>query len=130
MVASLLKVDAHACDANRGRYARLCVQISLDKPLLSSVSLGHHVQCIFYEGMHQICFLCGKIGHKNTCTEFKIIPNLSIPPNPLDPTDEFTSISPDVSSKDQPSQNSNPHSLPTYGPWMLANRKKSTNRYA
>lgn len=84
MVGCLLKVDAHACNADRGKYARLCVQIFLQKPLLSFVFLGYHVQRIFYEGMNQIYFLCEKIGHKNTpCPNFKY--NLSSNQNPLTP---------------------------------------------
>lgn len=39
---------------------------------MAYVSLGHHIQRIYYEGMNHICFLCGKIGYKNiACQDFK-----------------------------------------------------------
>lgn len=84
MIGCLLTVDAHACNAVRGNYVRLCVQIFLQKPLLSFIFFDHHVQRIFYEGMHQIYFLCENIGHKNMpCPNFKH--NLSSNQNPLIP---------------------------------------------
>ncbi|KAE8684360.1 hypothetical protein F3Y22_tig00111132pilonHSYRG00122 [Hibiscus syriacus] len=58
------KVDYRATWATRGRFARICVEIDLRKPLLSNVRLGKFTFNIEYEGLHMICFKCGMVGHK------------------------------------------------------------------
>lgn len=84
-----MKIDTHACDALRGRYARICVQVSIDKPLLTSIFIGHHIQRILCEGFNQICFLCGKLGHKNiSYPDFK--PTSITNSNPTHPSMNIT----------------------------------------
>ena len=48
----------------RGRFARLCVQVNLEKPLLRTIHIGKIVQSIQYEGINALCFTCSRIGHK------------------------------------------------------------------
>lgn len=40
----MLKIDAHANDILRGQYARICVQINIDKQLKTIVHIGYHAQ--------------------------------------------------------------------------------------
>lgn len=45
-------------------YARLCVQINLDKPLITSIRIGRLMQQVVYEGVSLLCFSYGRLGHK------------------------------------------------------------------
>ncbi|KAL0391297.1 UNVERIFIED_CONTAM: hypothetical protein Slati_4575900 [Sesamum latifolium] len=58
-IGRAVKVD-ETMAASR-RYARVCVEVDLTKPL---VSLLGFAQAVEYEGLHQICFDCGKYGQK------------------------------------------------------------------
>jgi hypothetical protein len=63
-LGKLLKIDARTVDSERGRYARLCVQIDLDQPLTPKVRIDDILWCVQYEGVSTICFECGYVGHK------------------------------------------------------------------
>ncbi|GKV25513.1 hypothetical protein SLEP1_g34945 [Rubroshorea leprosula] len=68
-IGNLLRVDAHTIHHTRGQYARLCVQVDINKPLITHVRIGKHKQRVLYEGIQTLCFKCGKIGHKESqCT--------------------------------------------------------------
>lgn len=48
--------------------ARICVQLEMDKPLWHHVTIGRFTQAIQYENVPNLCFACGRIGHKlETC---------------------------------------------------------------
>lgn len=51
-----LRIDSYIPSETRGGYARLCVQIDLDKPLISSIRVGRLVQRVLYEGISSLCF--------------------------------------------------------------------------
>ncbi|XP_057760276.1 uncharacterized protein LOC130980633 [Arachis stenosperma] len=52
-----------------GKFARLCVEVDLTKPLLGVYMINGKLYQIEYEGIHQICFLCGKIDYEQKqCT--------------------------------------------------------------
>ncbi|XP_019238685.1 PREDICTED: uncharacterized protein LOC109218756 [Nicotiana attenuata] len=53
-IGKLLKVDACTSATLRGRYARLCVELPLNKPVQTSILIGQHVQPIPYEGEGRI----------------------------------------------------------------------------
>lgn len=58
------KVDNTTLQIRRGRYARVCVEVDHAKPLVPFITvLGRH-QRVEYEGLHLICFGCGKYGHQ------------------------------------------------------------------
>ncbi|XP_019167804.1 PREDICTED: uncharacterized protein LOC109163508 [Ipomoea nil] len=56
-------VDEATSVGSKGRFARMCVEVDLTKPLLSKFTAKMKVQRIEYEGMYQICFHCGVYGH-------------------------------------------------------------------
>ena len=62
-VGKPLKVDLNTQLATRGKFARVAVEIDLTKPLLSQFTLDEENQKIEYEGLPQVCFHCGRVGH-------------------------------------------------------------------
>ena len=63
-IGPVLKIDAQIATESRGRYARICVQINLNDPLIRAVRLDNFYQSVIYEGLHLLCFSCGHLGHR------------------------------------------------------------------
>ncbi|KAK7243905.1 hypothetical protein RIF29_38718 [Crotalaria pallida] len=71
-IGTMLKVDSLTSLHSRGKFARICVEIDLNKKLIPQVKVCGSVINLEYEGLHLICFNCGKYGHKmDSCTEIK-----------------------------------------------------------
>ena len=60
----VLRIDSHTTMEACGKYARICIQIDINKPLVNSILIGRFEQVVTYEGIHKLCFSCGRIGHK------------------------------------------------------------------
>ncbi|OMO93020.1 hypothetical protein COLO4_17159 [Corchorus olitorius] len=59
-----LKIDVHTISGERGKYARICIQINLENPLAKFLTVEGVKQPIIYEGLGALCFHCGRPGHK------------------------------------------------------------------
>ena len=67
-IGTVLRIDAYTANGARGRFARLCVQVNIDKPLIKTVKIRRLAQIVLYKGLNSLCFECGRIGHrKETC---------------------------------------------------------------
>lgn len=67
-IGPTFKLDTKTSHQSRGKFARLCVQIDMDKPLRTSIEVDGDWYKIEYEQLNLICFGCGKYGHnKNQC---------------------------------------------------------------
>lgn len=121
-----LKVDINTAMAARGKYARMCVEMDLRKPLISHFVIGTHNYVIEYEHLHTFCFFCGRIGHrKDNCSER------------LQRVPEKTNQIPSVAGQEShgPSTSQNPSSPkftkaemgPQYGPWTKAPIRRKQN---
>lgn len=64
-ISKLLKIDACTSSIIRGRYTRLCVQLSLEQKVQSHIRIGSHKQIILYEGDNILCKICGCLGHSS-----------------------------------------------------------------
>ncbi|KAI9108820.1 hypothetical protein K1719_020125 [Acacia pycnantha] len=64
MVGKMIKVDRSTSVYDKGSFAHICVEIDLKKPLLPTYTVFGEERPIVYEGLHQVCFVCGKYGHK------------------------------------------------------------------
>lgn len=63
-----VKVDCTSLSVTRGKFARVCVEIDMTKPLKSGYTLRGRVWPMQYEGLHALCFHCGRYGHlSNIC---------------------------------------------------------------
>ena len=110
VIGPVLRIDSFTASETRGGYARLCVQINLDKPLITSIRIGRLVQRVMYEGVSLLCFNCGRLGHKkeSCCYQVKqVTTEKEVQPAPrTDKTRE--EIQSDVN----------------YNPWLVVTRKK------
>jgi hypothetical protein len=69
-IGRTVKVDKNTLAQERGKYARLCVEVDLTKKLLAMFSIKSRKYNVEYEGLHLLCITCGKFGHyKEGCTE-------------------------------------------------------------
>ena len=74
-IGNVLRVDTHTANEARGRFARLCVQVDVDKPLVTAVLIGKFEQPVCYEGIQKLCFSCGKMGHRKEGCPFVVRPD-------------------------------------------------------
>ncbi|CAN1170067.1 hypothetical protein LINPERHAP2_LOCUS28773, partial [Linum perenne] len=110
-IGKTIRVDGTTLFGSRGNYARLCVEIDLHKPLVSKYRLHRRVRHIEYEGLHEICFLCGRYGHgKQACS----LNSESVEPEPNDST---------FSNPLFQEEKERPELEDDFGPWMLAKKK-------
>ncbi|CAN1138858.1 hypothetical protein LINPERHAP2_LOCUS10929 [Linum perenne] len=57
-------MDLATAEGARARYARVCVEVDLSKPLLRKYMIGDRVFYVEYESLENICHSCGIYGHK------------------------------------------------------------------
>ncbi|XVF65823.1 hypothetical protein PTKIN_Ptkin09bG0281600 [Pterospermum kingtungense] len=100
--------------ASRGKFARLCVEVDITKPLLSRFKLRRRVRRIEYEGIHLVCFQYGIYRHcKDTCPQ-----NLGKEEGVVQ--DEGENL---VRMERNSIIDRNQEVVEAYGPWMLVNRR-------
>lgn len=72
-LGTMLKVDRLTSIQSRGKFARICVEIDLERKLTSKIQVLGQVLSVEYEGLNLVCFGCGKYGHrKDHCPEYKV----------------------------------------------------------
>ncbi|KAK3205340.1 hypothetical protein Dsin_019386 [Dipteronia sinensis] len=70
MLGNTCKVDHIIESQARGRFARICVEIDITKPLKGALSVNDRTIKVEYKSLGLICFICGRIGHsKELCKE-------------------------------------------------------------
>uniref|UniRef100_A0A2N9FS20 CCHC-type domain-containing protein n=1 Tax=Fagus sylvatica TaxID=28930 RepID=A0A2N9FS20_FAGSY len=114
-ISPVLRVDYNTASGSRGRFARICIQIDLEKPLIRTLRLGKIRQAIVYEGINALCFTCGIIGHKKEACPIKPA---------VIPVPEQTSTPPPDSGGIQATDRDGE----LFGPWMLVTRRKRQGR--
>lgn len=63
-IGPVLRIGATTATGVRGRFARICVQIDLSKPLARKILLEGVIQEVQYEGINALCFSCACVGHR------------------------------------------------------------------
>ncbi|KAL0013035.1 hypothetical protein SO802_000104 [Lithocarpus litseifolius] len=128
VIGTVLRIDTHTATESRGRYARLCVQIDIDKPLILTVLIGKLEQPVVYEGLHQLCFTCGRVGHRKESCPYAT----PRPPSPVEevPLKSVKQVSEDhvcPGSECAGTSGNGPEVAQegAYGPWLVVSRKKS-----
>lgn len=65
-----VRVDTTTLNFERARYARVCVEVNLKRPLKGTVMINGERYFVSYEGLSSICSLCGIFGHSvHTCSK-------------------------------------------------------------
>ena len=133
-----LKTDFNTATSTRGRYARICVEVDLAKPLIPAYSLAGKSYNVEYEFIHSICFSCGKVGHRSDlCREKPTNITGNVPPvgNGVTevtgqiPNSNLTARGGDEATVKGPtgyhrdSNGSIEVGKELYGPWMLVKNK-------
>ena len=108
----VLRVDFNTAAGTRGRFARICVQIDLDKPLARTVRVGKTRLAVIYEGIGLLCFHCGRIGHRSELCPSRDLDKEETPAVPAGAREE---------EKDK---------LKSFGPWMLVSCCKRQQKTA
>lgn len=104
----VLREDETIFATSRGQFARISVEINLNQPLRSKFQLQGRVLPVEHEGLHQICFHCGKYGHRQEgCPD--------IPSSSNSTTDGAAVVKEIVDAKATKLDLS-----PKFGPWMIA----------
>ncbi|KAK9180884.1 hypothetical protein WN944_024020 [Citrus x changshan-huyou] len=74
VVGKVIRIDYNTESLTRGKFARIAVEVSLNKPLCSQFFPDGKMQKVEYENLPVICFNCGIYGHKNeNCPQLKTI---------------------------------------------------------
>lgn len=63
IIGRTLKVDITTLMASREKFAHVCVELDLTKPLKAGYKPRGCNWRLQYEGLHSVCFDCGKYGH-------------------------------------------------------------------
>lgn len=58
-----IRVDQTTLNVERARFARVCVEVNLTKPLKGTVMVNGDRYFVAYEGLSNICSSCGLYGH-------------------------------------------------------------------
>lgn len=126
VLGTMLKVDRLTSIHSRGQYARICVEVNLDKPLKSFIEIRGHKLFLEYEGLHLICFHSGKYRHKaNQCvnnrSSQKDVNYFSSQNQIKSVLVGSSSFNPNVVLK---SSDQNKEAEAKYGSWMVAASRK------
>ncbi|CAN1133392.1 hypothetical protein LINPERHAP2_LOCUS7629, partial [Linum perenne] len=63
-IGKTIRLDLATSAGARARYARVCIEVDLTKPLLGKYIIDNQVYRVEYESLENICFSCGVYGHK------------------------------------------------------------------
>lgn len=128
-VGKPIKVDRNTLKVERGRFARICVEIDLNQPVVGKVCLNDHWYKVSYEGLHIICSNCGCYGHLGRNCKApppEIQPKLPVPPKETEARPGNTG--PEVEAKTQEATvTETPMKQDVgevHGEWLVVSRRK------
>ena len=66
-IGPVVRIDQNTLLRLKGKFARVCVNIDITKPLPGSITISRLAGCLrvplIYEGLHEVCPLCGGESH-------------------------------------------------------------------
>lgn len=140
-IGTMLKVDPLTSIHWRGRFARICVEIDLRRKLVPKFKVLSYEYALEYEGLHLICFNCGKYGHRSEqcCAGHQAVEHTPAAMQggggeliaiSVEDGNQMNKEGPDVVEKisendklgDMQGQDLRKSEQPIFGPWMLVKR--------
>lgn len=115
IIGKVIRIDYES--ATRGKFARIAVEVTLSKPLVSQFLLDGKVQKVEYENLPNICFGCGKYGHNCESCPDRVVMNGRVGETGLAGASQNAKILPEKGTE------GDIQDLPEYGPWMVVSRK-------
>ncbi|XP_061350985.1 uncharacterized protein LOC133296046, partial [Gastrolobium bilobum] len=125
-----LKIDRNSirsCDSGEGditeraKFARICVDVDIRKGFLPKFRITDRIFHVGYEGLHLVCFACGKYGHRrDQCSHSNL-------------QQDITAYSSEVSDSvvhKQPEKDSISAKEEPFGNWMLVQRNRRSRSIA
>ena len=89
IIGEVVKVDPITLGQARGKFARICIEVDLSKPLKPFVEVESVAYNVVYEGISLICFECGCYGHaKDKCPTIVQAAANNVEENTPDATDD------------------------------------------
>ncbi|XVE96848.1 hypothetical protein REPUB_Repub02eG0258600 [Reevesia pubescens] len=120
LLGKTVKIDKPTEESSRGKYARICVEVQLDKPLTGGLMIGPIWQKVEYEGLDEICFACGVYGHKAESCPAKSRSEKTMEVPATSPEKVMTEVlHGNVNTTDEPGAR--------FGPWMMTERRSKRN---
>ncbi|KAF7804220.1 putative ribonuclease H protein At1g65750 family [Senna tora] len=133
LIGRTLKLDPATSITTRGKFARICIEIKLGNKLKPMIEVKDRRYNVEYEGLHLICFTCGKYGHtKNQCmkecegkVEVKDNPNDSsmVAGNAQKSVNVDGSKEIELKPSDGKEEEVKLESEPLFGPWMIPKKQ-------
>nr|XP_023918541.1 uncharacterized protein LOC112030090 [Quercus suber] len=129
-IGPVLWADSNTASEVRGRFARICIQVDLNKPLTMSILLEGVVQEVQYEGINNLCFSCGRVGHRRegcpyTIKESKHDLEMDGKTNLSSGKEGNSEMEGDNSQEAGKTEDDlKDDGKDEYGPWLLVKRKK------
>ncbi|XP_057447653.1 uncharacterized protein LOC130739394 [Lotus japonicus] len=138
-VGTPTKVDMTTADMRLGKFARICVEIDLEKPVVGMLRLRGVWYNIEYEGLHLLCSKCGCYGHMSR--KCKVIAAETVAAASSTPATKATAPSaqsgttleaatdPAINADSMQAENSAPKTaasvpIAAHGKWLIVERSK------
>ncbi|CAN1128833.1 hypothetical protein LINPERHAP2_LOCUS4881 [Linum perenne] len=85
LIGKTVQIDFPTQNANRGKFARLAVEINFEEPLTPIILKDGASQLVEYENIPCFFFYCGKVGHDSGVCPRKMTPTLQLVENEVMP---------------------------------------------
>ncbi|CAN1787286.1 hypothetical protein LINPERHAP1_LOCUS17579 [Linum perenne] len=86
-IGKTVRLDLATKEGTRARYARVCVEVYISKPLFGKYMIGDRTFYVECECLENLCYTCGRYGHKlDSC------PTTAEPQTKSGPTESDTSV--------------------------------------
>ncbi|XP_028093884.1 uncharacterized protein LOC114293973 [Camellia sinensis] len=115
-----LKIDWTTTMATREKFARVCVEIDLSRPLKPKFLLEGNCYFIEYESLHSFYFLCGRIDHRKETCRFKIH---NAPPKGKNPAVIGEEVTINTLSEPNGYLQQELDDAEAFGPWLLVTKR-------
>lgn len=116
-IGKTIRVDDTTREPTCGKFARVCIEVDLTNPLKAGYKMRGRRWRLHYEGLHDLCFVCGQYGHREAaCSKVN---------GKKQPTEAQAAIrggSTSQTSFDGRDSSSSTVNPPPFGPWALVQR--------